>query len=324
MSLRRTLWLAIILSLTASLIIAGCSIPTSNDGVRTELVTVIVRITNTPDPDATPEVIIITATPDRTQVNVPDGIVPEGSNTDGTPQVGTTQIPDADIDAETVSASGISAPDGCLIHIVDEGDTFFGVAEEYEVNPFVMLEINGRTEEDAFLNIGDELIVPLDTCPIEQIIIPTEFPIIDSAEITEEVTVEVTEEITEEVNLTPSPTPTVTLAPTATSSEIEIVEVIRAGDVTAEGLRIRNNGRLVDVVGWTLSDADGNEFVFGEFFLFSNAEHTIYTRASQNTAIASFWGLEEPVWQPGDVATLRDSDGDVQAVYRIPSDVEAP
>lgn len=321
MSLRKIFLLLMLLSLMMSLVIVGCTIPVSNDGVRTELVTVIVRISDTPDPNVSPQVIIITATPDRTQVTVPDGIVPENSGNTGSNSTaipGTTQIPDSDVEA---ASSGSDVPDGCLIHIVDEGDTVFGIAEEYEVNPFVMLDVNGFTEDTAFLNIGDELVVPIEGCPIEQIVPATAVPLDIDTEETAEVTPEVTAEATEEINLTPSPTPTVTLAPTATDSEIEIVEVVRAGDVTAEGVRIRNNGRLLDLEGWTLSDADGNEFVFSDFLLFSNAEHTVYTRASENTPIASFWGLEEPVWQPGDVVMLSDADGDVQATYRIPVDV---
>jgi len=317
MSLRKIFLLLMLLSLMMSLVIVGCTIPVSNDGVRTELITVEVIITATPDPNVSPEVIIITATLDRTQVAVPDGIVPATSS-NSTAQPGTTQIPDSDVAA---ASSGSDVPDGCLIHIVDEGDTVFGIAEEYEVNPFIMLDVNGFTEDTAFLNIGDELIVPIEGCPIEQIVPATAVPLEIETEETAEVTPEVTAEATEEANLTPSPTPTVTLAPTATDSEIEIVEVVRPGDVTAEGVRIRNNGRLLDLEGWTLSDADGNEFVFSDFLLFSNAEHTVYTRASENTPIASFWGLEEPVWQPGDVVTLSDADGDVQATYRIPVDV---
>lgn len=322
MSYRRLFWLFTSLIMMASVLIAGCTVGGAGDQVRTELITVQVIVTATPDPDVTPNVIIITATLDRTQVAVPDDIVPESDGTASSQQLNVTQSPD-----DESSDSGI--PTECLIHIVDEGDTIFALAEDYGVNPFVMLEVNGFTEETAFLNIGDELIVPIEGCPIEEIVPPTlELPDDESettAEATAEVTAEVTSEATEEAeNLTPSPTPTVTLAPTATNSEVEIVEVIRAGDVTVEGVRIRNNGRLIDVAGWTISDTEGNEFTFDALLIFSNSEHTVYTRTSDNTPIASYWGLEEPVWQAGDVVTLTDDDGEVQAVYRIPEEDEAP
>lgn len=315
MIVRRFFWQILVLTLLASLVIAGCNIvPQTSDGGRTELITVEVIVTATPDPDVSPEVIIITATLDRTQVAVPEGIVPQTTDRSGTPQPGVTPIGDEDI---AVASSSSNIPAGCIAHVVDDGDTVFGLADEYGVNPFIMLEVNGFTEDTAFLDIGDELIVPIEGCPIEEIVPATAVPDIED---TPEVTAEVTAEETESANLTPSPSPTVTLVPTAINSEIEIVEVIRAGDVTAEGVRIRNNGRLVETEGWTISDVDGNEFEFVGLLLFSNAEHTVYTRAGQNAPIASFWGLEEPIWQPGDVVTLRDADGDVQATLRIEAD----
>ncbi len=320
MPIRRLFWQFLVLILMSLLVIAGCAVlPQADDGGRTQLITVEVIVTATPDPNVSPEVIIITATLDRTQVAVPAGIVPETTSVGGTAQFGITQIPDDDVAA---SSSSSDVPAGCLLHIVDDGDTVFGLADEYGVNPFIMLEVNGLTEDEAFLDIGDELIVPIEGCPIEEIVPATAVPleVEETAEITPELTAELTAEATESANLTPSPTPTVTLAPTAVDSEIEIVEVIRAGDVTAEGVRIRNNGRLVEAAGWTLSDADGNEFEFEGLLLFSNAEHTVYTRAGENAPIASYWGLEESVWQPDDVVTLRDADGDVQAVLRITAD----
>lgn len=319
MSFRKLFWLFTALLVLTCLILVSCTDNGSGSQVRTQLVTVPpIIITATPDPNVTPNVIIVTATFDRTQVAVPDDIVPEDSGTQTTPGFGVTQIADAQSVTEDPD-SGV--PSGCLSHTVEEGDTVFGVAEVYGVNPFLMLEVNGFTEETAFLNIGDVLVVPVEGCAVEEIV-----PLIDEseAEVTEEpeATAEVTGEATEDADLTPSPTPTVTLAPTAVDSEIEIVEVLRPGDVTAEGVRIRNNGRLVDVAGWTLSDADGNEFTFEELLIFSQSEHTVYTRAGDNVPVASYWGLEEAVWEPGDVVTLADETGDVQAVYRITSDDE--
>lgn len=316
--------LSMMLTLMIAFIVAGCQSIPSGDQVRTELITVEVIVTATPNPDASPEVIIITATLDRTQVAVPDGIVPE-TTADSSVALNTTQIPDGDI-ASADEDDALDVPSGCLIHVVAEGDTFFGIAAFYEVDPFIMLEINGRTEDNAFLNIGDELIVPLETCPVDEIERPNvvsidEFLEEATEEVTAEVTAELTPEVTEEptlvASLTPSPSPTVTLAPTAINSEIEILEVIRAGDVTAEGIRIRNNGGLVNLEGWEISDANDNSYTFGSFLFFSNAEHTVYTRASENTPIATYWGLEEPIWEVGDVVTLRDADGDVQAVLRV-------
>ena len=128
MAFRRLFWLFTSLVIMASLLITSCT-GNSGDQVRTELVTVPVIITATTDPDVTPNVIIITATLDRTQVAVPDDFVPESSGTLNAPQF-TTELPDSD------SSSDSGVPVECLIHIVDDGDTIFGLAEIYGVNPF--------------------------------------------------------------------------------------------------------------------------------------------------------------------------------------------
>ena len=79
------------------------------------------------------------------------------------------------------------------------------------------------------------------------------------------------------------------------------------------------------VTGWTLQDLDGNVYEFRrEQRIFSNSEVTIYTRAGQDTPIALFWGLDEAIWEPGDVVTLRDNNDRVQAILRIPADADLP
>jgi hypothetical protein len=313
MLFRRIFLLLMLLLLSSFMMLAGCTVGNPEDRVRTELITVVFVVTATPDPNATPNVIIITATTDRTQVNVPDNIVQEGTSSGSTSNLNATPL-----DLTQSSSSSSNLPDGCITHVVEEGDTIFGIAEEYGVNGFVMLEVNGMTEETAFLNIGDELIVPIEGCPIEQIVVNQVSLSGDEDDDEVEVTVEVTAEATESANTTPTVTPTITLAPTAVDSEIEIVGIVRAGDVTAEGIRIRNNGRVVDISNWVLSDADGNSYTFTDQLIFSNAELTLYTRTGQDVPISRYWGLETAVWQPGDVATLVDGDGEVQASYRVP------
>lgn len=283
---------------------------------RVQLVTVEVVITATTDPEATEAVRIITATPDRTQVAVPEDIIPEttqvasaSSASTNEPEIEGTPLGDG----ESASASLPGAGD-CLVHEIAEGDTPFALAEQYDVNPFLLLEVNDLTEETSTqLQIGDQLIIPVEGCeavPLQE----TEAPAdaqgdAQTANATAEATAEATEEIL--------PTPTITLEPTATDAQVEIFAVEAAGDVTAEGVRLRNTGRLVDITGWTLSDLDGTEFTFPEQFMFSESELTVYTRSGSDTPFARYWGLDEPVWQVGDIVTLRDASGQVQATRRI-------
>lgn len=339
MNARRFILLTGVITTLMAILVAGCSFTAPGNQVRTELITVVVYISQTPDPNVTPNVTVVTATPDRTQVSVPDGIAPVvRDNDDTTPEFDVTPLDNANGSAQGANTSdeGSALPDQCFPHIVEENDTVFGLADIYGVNPYLLLEVNGFTEDDAFLNIGDTLIIPLEDCPIQQLITPTA-----TASQTPSPTVEVTEDPTEETQptaepsatptatepaetATPTPSPTITLAPTATNSEIEIVGVLRVGDVTAEGVRILNNGRMVNMLGWTLSDIEGNEYVFDELRIFQQAEHIVYTRSGQNGPLTSYWGLEEAVWQEGDIVTLTDADGRVQAIYRVTDTASTP
>lgn len=316
----------------AAVVVACSNLPANEPQVRTQLVTVEIIITATPDPNRTPDVIIITATndPSRPQVDVPSDLVPTGSGStsddiesaDSTPLAAEAQA-DVDIFA--------NLPEECVRYIVESGDTPFGIALDFEIDGFLLLSVNGLTEETATqLQVGDELIIPLEGCPIDEVPqpptetpLPSETPLVsDTPTPTDGPTSTPTTAASATLDVTPTPTvsPTITLPPTATNAQIEIEEVISAGDVTAEGVRIRNTGSSIRITGWILRDADGNEHTFRDQIMFSNSALTLFTRASEDTAIAHFWGLEEPVWQAGDVVTLLDNQGRVQAVYRVPID----
>jgi hypothetical protein len=129
---------------------------------------------------------------------------------------------------------------------------------------------------------------------------------------------EATAEATSEFTPTPTVRPTLTLPPTAASAQVEIAEVLGVGNVTTEGVVIRNNGNNVNLDGWTLADADGNLYTFTERILFSNALLTIYSRVGQDTAIALFWNRTTPAFEEGDVLTLSDNQGRVQGSFRVP------
>jgi hypothetical protein len=99
---------------------------------------------------------------------------------------------------------------------------------------------------------------------------------------------------------------------------MRIVEVLNAGDVTAESIAIRNTGAIVDIGGWTLSDAEGTTYTFGQQRLFTNAQITLFSRVGTNTPVALYWGRDQAVFQSGDTVTLRDAGGNVQSTFRVP------
>lgn len=305
----RSFFPMLLLSFVFMVMATGCGALGSEPRTRTELVTVVVIVTATPDPNVTPQVLVVTATPDRTQI---------ASANLGTPVQVNTALSDLQGAAQAAGSTplpGSNVPAGCIVHTIDSGDTVFALAQEYGVNPFLMLQVNGLTEETSLgLQVGDTLVVPIEGCAIEDIPPP-------ASSTPDAVTPTVTEaaEETESAQETPTPSvsPTLTLPPTATNAQVEIAGVLEAGDVTAEGIRIRNTGSNIRITGWIISDTDGNEYTFGDQIIFSNAELTLYTRAGQDTPVARFWGLETAIWQAGDIVTLRDTNGAVQAVFRI-------
>jgi hypothetical protein len=294
--------------------------PTSQNIPSTPLVIQVV-VTSTVDPNATIPVRVITATPFPGTIiagSLPTGLVePQDLTNNPAPTID----PNILGESEALQLTATALPPGCILHTMADGEFPSSIAEVYGANLFDMMELNGLDDESAtFLQIGDVLIVPLEGCPLT-----TEDVVAQVAvdEATPEDETEGTEDAPAESTDEPTVAATLTLPPTAEDAQVEIVEVLDAGDVTAEGVVIRNSGGTVDITGWTLTDSQGNEFTFPEQLLFSNASVTVFTRVGQDTPVVLFWGQNEPVWgEPGDVVTLADADGVVQSVLRLDAPVD--
>ena len=301
-------------------------------------VTVEIPVTTTPDPD----VIVITVTPRGFEEDTEDdlesgtgGAAEMTADAQAGPGVPAAALGDrpTTLDESLFDASGRfigtqeDLPQGCLLHTISDGEFPTFIIESYELPPqttFTMMSINGLTEETATnLQIGETLVIPFEDCPVDAFLEIQGITAETVAEANDEVEAEGTSEVSSTLapGVTPSPTllATVTLAPTVAGSTVQISEVIGAGQLTLEGVEIVNEGNTIDISGWTLSDGDGNEFTFpDERRLFSGASVTVNTREGANTAILFFWGLDEAVFEPGDVVVLTDADGDVQSSMRVP------
>jgi protein-disulfide isomerase len=141
---------------------------------------------------------------------------------------------------------------------------------------------------------------------------------------TEEATEAGMEVATEEVAVEPTAevvivmTATATLSPTAASAGVEMVEVVGAGDLTAEAVTFRNNGATINLNGWTLSDDAGHTYTFGERRIFTGGQMSLFTREGQDTAVALFWNQTTALYSPGTVLTLRDQNKTAQSTFRVP------
>ena len=118
-----------------------------------------------------------------------------------------------------------------------------------------------------------------------------------------------------------SSTPESVESPSSGELLVEIGEVLGAGEVALERVIIANMGeRLADMQGWTLSDAGGNVYTFANFRLWKGGSAIVHTRIGEdgNPPANFYWGKLEALWEPGEVATLRDDEGQVVDTYTVP------
>ncbi len=332
---RRTLIMFVVLNVLISLAVVLAVVNFLSPGAQPAgtsqvVITVPILVTATTDLNATPRVVVVTATPLPGQVIVPPSVLDNSGTTVAQAPTqegigGAQPLNIGDANASEPGAASTVLPENCIPHALVEGDTPFGVAVQYGADPFRLMEVNGLNDETAtFLQIGDVLIVPLEGCPLT-----AATPAAPTSEVPEDTTptvesAEGTAEATSDTTAAPTVRPTITLPPTAASAQVEIAEVQAAGDITAEGVVIRNNGSNVNLLDWTLSDGQGNTYTFTERILFSRGLVTIYSRVGQDTAIALFWNRNQAAFEAGDTVTLRDARGTVQGSFRVPETQDLP
>lgn len=124
-----------------------------------------------------------------------------------------------------------------------------------------------------------------------------------------------------------NPSSAVAGAPTAPSTgaqapvadgAIAIENVFGVGDYQSEVVEIKRDGDTdLVLTGWILRDENGHEYTFPNLTLKKGAIR-VYTRNGVDSVIELFWGQKEAVWKPGELVTLVDPQGTLQASYRIP------
>ncbi|MRR52762.1 MAG: lamin tail domain-containing protein [Rhodocyclaceae bacterium] len=94
--------------------------------------------------------------------------------------------------------------------------------------------------------------------------------------------------------------------------------VFGVGDYENEVVEItRDSDADLVLTGWKLRDESGKEYTFPNLTL-KNGAIRVYTRSGTDSVIELFWGQKEAIWQAGELVTLVDPQGTLQASYRIP------
>lgn len=203
-----------------------------------------------------------------------------------------------------------------LIHIVQAGDTISGLSQRYDVPAEDIIAAN-QIDNPNFLQLGTELTIPVGGLP-EATATLTPVPTATETPIPFEPPPALTSTAAAVV-ITATAAPPV--LPTSGELQVEIGEILGAGDVALERVIVANMGeRLADMQGWTLSDAGGNVYTFANFRLWNGGSAIVHTRIGEdgNPPANFYWGKLEALWAPGEVATLKDREGQVIDTYTVP------
>ncbi len=231
-----------------------------------------------------------------------------------------------EIPAETAAANTTQEPAGepsptsePVVHVVKPGDTISGLAFKYDV-PEEQIILANRLKNPNLLQMGTELIIPVgglpDAPPTRTAVpsatsspIPFEPP---SAELTATV-----ERVAAESVATTTPFPS--REPSAGQPQIEIAEIVKPGVIGSEGVFVINIGdERADLLGWTLSDSNRNEYTFPNLRLWQGGSLMVYSREGIDDPPSSFfWGKQKAIWSPGEVATLKDAQGNTVTTFSV-------
>jgi LysM repeat protein len=183
-------------------------------------------------------------------------------------------------------------------HIVQAGDTLGTISQLYDVTIEDIMAANELTNANI-ISVGQELIIPINGLEETAVVAAPVEPTSDSS-------------------IIPSPIPT--QPATAGEAIVEIAQITGVGELAAEAVQIRNVGSSpIALRDWRLADQDGFFYTFGQVTLFGDgAGILVHTKAGPDGATEVYWGLESPVWKPGELITLLNGSGEIVATYSIP------
>jgi hypothetical protein len=116
------------------------------------------------------------------------------------------------------------------------------------------------------------------------------------------------------------------IAGTESGSTDSKIAIVNASFIAQSPEKENLNGEWVEVANqgssarsldnWTLEDSGNHTYTFGNFSLNAGASVKVHTGIGVDSTTDLYWGRSSPVWNnAGDVATLKDADGNVVAAY---------
>jgi len=182
------------------------------------------------------------------------------------------------------------------IYVVEGGDTLGNIALKFDVSVDAIMKANGLTDPNS-LSVGQSLVIPvegvLQATPSPQALVPTQAGVV-------------------------TPPPTGTAIAQTGAPQVAIRSISDAGSLSSERVTIVNLGTVVDLTGWTLADNEGNVYTFPNLSLFQGGAVTVHTALGRDTVTDLYWGKAAAMWQSGETATLKDTQGRTQASFAAP------
>jgi len=196
------------------------------------------------------------------------------------------------------SASAVPPREPFSTYTVKSGDTLSAIAQLHGVSVEALSEANSLADPNV-LQIGQVLRVPQEAPEGAVAPAATGRPVAEPAEGEREIP----------------------RLPTLTPSGPPLVEINRTegvGNIDAEAVVLRNEGGMVSLEAWTVSNSAGDTYVLPAMTLFTDGEVRIHTGPGDGTPRDLYWGRAEPAWRAGGLVTFRDAGGNVVDTYIVP------
>ncbi len=215
----------------------------------------------------------------------------------GEPATFTTPTSSAFISAATNTPEPTPEPEGPPVHVVNAGDTLATIAQIYDVPMEDIIAANNLANPN-FLSVGDQLIIPIGGLATATPPPPEPTPVVS-----------------------PTPIPAATITVTEGSAAmVGITAVIAPGDLENEAVQIVNSGSSpIALLDWKIVDLQNHIYTFKQVTLFGDGAGILFhTAVGRDGATDIFWGLSEPVWEPGELVTLLDGQDNIMATFTVP------
>lgn len=172
-----------------------------------------------------------------------------------------------------------ASPAADEVYVVQPGDTLLAIATRYNITVDDILRANNLTNPD-FVFSGQRLVIPVQGAAAARAV-ATPTPIIQG---------------------------------------VQIAAVSSPGDLPNEQVVVVNDSNTpYSLQGWQLARADGAGYTFrSDTPLFPGSSVRIHSGGGSDTTIDLYWGLAEPVWQPGGEAQLINAQGDIVHRFTVP------